>query len=133
MERDGIIGPGSRSEQVSIHVDSSVLSALQDVMEAEYPTLLDVFLEDSEQRVAQLTEGPHATAADLQALCLNAHSFKGSSANMGALKLSELCQQLEDQSRRGKLEGLDLLIEQIRSEYLTVRKLFAAERQLYSN
>lgn len=133
MERNGIIGPGSRSEQVSIHVDSSVLSALQDVMESEYPTLLDVFLEDSEQRVAQLRQARCAVAPDLQALSLNAHSFKGSSANMGAFRLSELCRQLEEQSRLGKQEELDRLIEQIDAEYLTVRRLFIAERRLYNS
>lgn len=39
---------------MSIHLDYSVLNALQEVMEDEYPTLLDVFLKDSEQRIAQL-------------------------------------------------------------------------------
>ncbi|RMO36508.1 hypothetical protein ALQ43_04477 [Pseudomonas savastanoi pv. glycinea] len=33
---------------MSIHLDYSVLNALQEVMEDEYPTLLDVFLKDSE-------------------------------------------------------------------------------------
>ena len=115
-----------------IHVDSAVLSALQDVMEDEYPTLLDVFLKDSEQRVAQLRQGFDSSSPDLQALSLDAHSFKGSSANMGALQLSELCRQLEDQTRRGKRAGLEQLVAQIYSEYLTVRRLFSAERQLYS-
>lgn len=134
MERGGIIGPESwsRSEQVSSHLDSSVLIALQDVMEEEYPTLLDVFLKDSEQRVAQLRQCLNGPAPDLQALSLDAHSFKGSSGNMGALQLSELCRQLEEQARRGQREGLELLVDQISSEYLTVRRLFDAERQLFS-
>ena len=41
---------------MSIHLDYSVLNALQEVMEDEYPTLLDVFLKDSEQRVEQLRQ-----------------------------------------------------------------------------
>jgi HPt (histidine-containing phosphotransfer) domain-containing protein len=118
---------------VSIHVDSSVLNALQDVMEGEYPMLLDIFLKDSEQRIAQLRQACESPVPDLEALSLDAHSFKGSSANMGALQLSELCRQLEDQTRRGKHEGLDQLITQIQSEFLTVRRLFAAERQLYTS
>ena len=116
---------------MSIHVDTSVLSALQDVMEDEYPTLLDVFLKDSEQRVTQLRQSIDGPTPDLQALSLDAHSFKGSTANMGALQLSELCRQLEDQTRLGKREGIEQLIAQIHSEYLTVRRLFAAERQLF--
>ena len=118
---------------MSSHLDSSVLVTLQDVMEDEYPTLLDVFLKDSEQRVAQLRQVLNGPAPDLQALSLDAHSFKGSSGNMGALQLSELCRQLEEQARRGQPEGLNQLIDQIHSEYLTVRRLFDAERQLYSS
>lgn len=113
------------------HLDSSVLLALQDVMEDEYPTLLDVFIKDSEQRVAQLRQVFDAPSPDLQALSLNAHSFKGSSSNMGAWQLSELCCQLEERARRQQRDGLEELIEQISREYLTVRRLFAAERQLF--
>lgn len=116
---------------MSIHVDTSVLNALQDVMEDEYPTLLDVFLKDSEQRVVQLRRVIDSPALDLQALSLDAHSFKGSTANMGALQLSELCRQLEDLTRLGKREGIEQLIDDIHDEYLTVRRIFAAERQLF--
>lgn len=116
---------------MSKHLDSSVLSTLQDVMEDEYPTLLDVFIKDSEQRVAQLRQVFDAPAPDLQALSLNAHSFKGSSSNMGALQLSDLCRRLEEQARREQPDGLEELIEQISREYLTVRRLFAAERQMF--
>ena len=39
---------------MSVHLDYSVLSTLQEVMEDEYPTLLDVFFKDSEQRLSQM-------------------------------------------------------------------------------
>lgn len=115
---------------MSIHLDYSVLSALQDVMEDEYLTLLEVFLKDSEQRVTQMRQTLDDQHPDLQTLSLNAHSFKGSSSNMGALRLSDLCRQLEDQARRGQQEGLKALVALIDSEYLTICRLFDAERQL---
>ena len=37
-----------------IHLDHNVLSALQEVMEEEYPVLLDTFLDDSQKRVEAL-------------------------------------------------------------------------------
>jgi HPt (histidine-containing phosphotransfer) domain-containing protein len=113
-----------------IHLDYSVLSTLQDVMEGEYATLLDVYLRDSEQRIAQLRLRLEAEAPDLQELSLTAHSFKGSSSNMGALRLSELCQQLEERARQGEVAGLEALIGSIASEFATVRRLFDAERLL---
>ena len=36
-----------------IHLDPEVLSDLQEVMESEYPTLLDTFIEDSQERASQ--------------------------------------------------------------------------------
>lgn len=119
-----------------IHLDYSVLNTLQEVMEGEYPTLLEIFLKDSEQRVSQLRQALNSASVDLQApdlqeLSLMAHSFKGSSGNMGALRLAELCEQLEERSRREERLGLDELISKIDTEYGTVRSLFDAERELY--
>jgi hypothetical protein len=49
---------------------------------------------------------------------------------MGALRLSELCHQLEERARRHEVVGLDELIGSIATEYATVKRLFDAERQL---
>nr|WP_245399141.1 Hpt domain-containing protein [Pseudomonas syringae] len=100
-------------------------------MEDEYPTLLDVFLKDSEQRIAQLRQAVETGSLDLQELSLTAHSFKGSSSNMGALRLSDLCRQLEDRAREHQSSGLAELVGKIDSEYLTIRGLFNAERQFF--
>ena len=119
----------------AIHLDYSMLSALQDVMEDEYPTLLDVFIHDSDVRVALLRQMLAGSPLDLQThlreLTMIAHSFKGSSSNMGAVQLAALCHQLEEQSRRDEVAGVDELLVSIDNEYSTVRRLFDAERQLF--
>jgi histidine phosphotransfer protein HptB len=111
------------------HLDSAVQAVLQDVMEAEYPVLLDTFLTDSEERLRLLHEAERA--ADPQALRLAAHSFKGSCSNMGAPLLAGLCRQLEEAGRREQLSQAADLIEQIEREFAIVRILFRAERQRY--
>jgi histidine phosphotransfer protein HptB len=111
------------------HLDSAVQAVLQDVMEAEYPVLLDTFLTDSEERLRLLHEAERA--ADAQALRLAAHSFKGSCSNMGAPLLAGLCRQLEEAGRREQLSQAADLIEQIEREFAIVRILFRAERQRY--
>ncbi|EKN47703.1 MULTISPECIES: Hpt domain-containing protein [Pseudomonas] len=116
---------------MSVHLDYSVLSTLQEVMEDEYPTLLDVFFKDSEQRLSQMRLALEPHGPDLETLSLNAHSFKGSSSNMGALRLSELCRELEDRARQQQSAGLEELIGRIASEYATIRRLFDAERQFF--
>ena len=90
------------------HLDDAVLSALQDVMAEEYTLLLDTFIGDSEERLRGLREA--LAGADVQALRLTAHSFKGSCSNMGAQHLSSLCKRLEDRARQGELDDLAQLM-----------------------
>lgn len=111
------------------HLDAAALAALQDVMEDEYPVLLDTFLADSDERLRHLVAA--RKSADAQALRLAAHSFKGSCSNMGALLLASLCKQLEEAARREQLDDVPELIEQIEREFAIVRILFRAERQRY--
>ncbi|VXC33000.1 Sensor histidine kinase [Pseudomonas sp. 8Z] len=112
-----------------IHLDDAVLVALQDVMEDEYPVLLDTFVADSEERLRSIQQADRE--ADAQALRLAAHSFKGSCSNMGAVCLAGLCKQLEEAGRREELELAPELIEQIEREFAIVRILLKTERQRY--
>ncbi len=109
------------------HLDSAVLATLQDVMESEYPVLLDTFLADSEERVRLLKQACQAAEADM--LRQAAHSFKGSCSNMGATLLAELCRELEDLARREQLAQAPVLIESIEREFAIIGILFRAERQ----
>ncbi|MGP0174906.1 Hpt domain-containing protein [Pseudomonas sp. NCHU5208] len=112
-----------------IHLDDAVLASLQDIMEGEYPSLLDTFVVDSEERLRLIHQAEQR--ADAQALRLAAHSFKGSCSNMGAPMLAGLCKQLEDAGRREALELAPELIEQIEREFAIVRILLKSERQRY--
>ncbi|WNW14244.1 Hpt domain-containing protein [Pseudomonas sp. DTU_2021_1001937_2_SI_NGA_ILE_001] len=103
-------------------------------MEDEYLTLIDVFLKDSDLRMALFRQASRTMTFDrpslnMGELGLAAHSFKGSSSNMGAVLLSELCLRLEEQARREQPEGLEQLIALIDEEYQSIRQLFEAERQ----
>jgi HPt (histidine-containing phosphotransfer) domain-containing protein len=106
------------------HLDRDVLSALQEVMEDEYPTLLDTFLADSEERLCVLRK-----AEDAAQLVSTAHSFKGSSSNMGAIHLAELCHELEQRAKEKSLDGIEILIGEIGGEFAIVRPLYQAERE----
>ena len=108
------------------HLDLEALSALQDIMEDEYPLLLDTFLEDSRKRLEQLHQA--CNAADLGAV---AHSFKGSSSNMGARRLAELCRQLEMLAAQLSRVGVEELISQIDLEYELVRRFYETERERF--
>ncbi len=111
------------------HLDSSVLATLQDVMEAEYPVLLDTFLLDSEERLRLLQQA--CRSGEAESLRQAAHSFKGSCSNMGAVLLAELCRQLEEAAQLGQIDAALQLIEHIEREFAIVRILYRAERQRY--
>lgn len=120
------------------HVDYGVLSNLQDVMEGEYPTLIDTFLTDSEQRLGQLHHALTEQASSLDELAMTAHSFKGSSGNMGAVRLSQLCGQLEGLCGHASeplpyeaSPDVQEWVQKIESEFATVRRLFDIERQRF--
>lgn len=65
------------------HLDSAVLATLQDVMEGEYPALLDTFLTDSEERVRLLRQALHSDQSE--SLRRAAHSFKVAAATWAQL------------------------------------------------
>ncbi|RMT87826.1 hypothetical protein ALP39_02831 [Pseudomonas marginalis pv. marginalis] len=107
-------------------MDPDVLSGLQEVMEGEYPKLLDTFLDDSQKRVEALRQARD----DAKALGRIAHSFKGSSGNLGAVRLAQLCQLLEAESVEAASD-LGGLVDQIDREFALVRPLYEHERQRF--
>ena len=112
---------------VDLHLDPQVLSGLQEVMEGEYPKLLDTFLDDSQKRVEALRKARD----DAKALGRIAHSFKGSSGNLGAVRLAQLCQRLEAESVGAVVGDLGELVDQIDREFALVKPLYETERQRF--
>ncbi len=110
----------------NVHMDHKVLNELQEVMEGEFPVLLDIFLSDSDQRLDQLHQ-----ATDPRDVTVVAHSFKGSSSNMGAIRLAHLCGQLEERALKKQLSDIKELVIKIDHEYQMVRQLYWAERQRF--
>jgi len=111
---------------VDIHLDPAVLSGLQEVMEGEYPKLLATFLDDSQKRIEALRQA----GDDAKALGRIAHSFKGSSGNLGAVRLAQLCQRLEAESVEAAAD-LGALVDQIDHEFALVKPMYESERQRF--
>ena len=106
------------------HLNRDVLSMLREVMEDEYPSLLETFIADSEKRLRVLR-----MAEDAAQMMEAAHSFKGSSSNMGATRLTELCSELEQRAKHKNLTGIEELVGEIDDEFAVIRPLYEAERQ----
>lgn len=100
-------------------VDLEALAALKEIMEDEFSSLVTIYLEDAAARLAQL-DGLLA-GGNLDEIRKHAHSLKGSSSNLGASLLTDLCFQLEQQAKDNQSEGLGGLLTQIDAEFIQVK------------
>ncbi len=100
-------------------VDAETLNELRSIMGDEFNLLLDIFISDSEQRVKAIDVA--IATSDAESLRGAAHSFKGSSLNMSAAELTELCRQLEFMGRDNELAGARAVFEEVKIEFEKVR------------
>jgi HPt (histidine-containing phosphotransfer) domain-containing protein len=82
-------------------LDADVVRDLLEVMGDEFTDLVRMYLEDTPKSIALLEKA--ASSADNPGLIAPAHSLKSTSANLGALGLSELAKRLEHGARAGEL------------------------------
>ncbi len=105
-------------------IDQEHLTMLKEVMEGEFTVLLETFLDDSTTRL-EVLEGT-LNKGDSDAFFKAAHSLKGSSGNIGATGLSELCKLAELKGREGDLSEMEPQLSKIRQEFSRVQEALQA-------
>lgn len=100
------------------------LEELKDIMGDEFSLLIETFLNDSITRVDALSTA--IATDDAETVRSSAHSFKGSSSNICALQLTELCRQMEAMGKDGNLSAAGELLEQIKAEFAAVQAALEA-------
>lgn|SRR5687768_16397767 len=103
------------------HLDYDTLNTLKQVMEDDFALLIDTFVQDSNDRIQTLQNVIKGTEADL--IRRAAHSFKGSSSNIGAPHLASLCSALEKKALANNLDGLAEDLHAIEQEFVRVEVL----------
>ena len=78
-------------------IDRGIFDELLDVMGEEFAALVKVYLEDTPKNLKILSDA--ADRGDVQAMIAPAHSLKSTSANLGAMALSEIAKQIEHGAR----------------------------------
>jgi len=81
--------------------------------------VVDLYLESTPALLQTMREAE--SGGDAEKLKAAAHSFKSSSANLGALRLAGVCMELESLGRAGSTEGARPLLHQVEEEYRLVR------------
>ena len=92
-------------------IDMKIIRGLRELGGEDEPELLaeliGIFLEDAPQRMKDITEG--LEQGDLARIERGAHTLKSSSANIGALGLSDLCRRIVECARTSRPQELPAL------------------------
>ncbi|MBN1323475.1 MAG: PAS domain S-box protein [Methanotrichaceae archaeon] len=108
-------------------LDQRILEGLRELQEEGEPDIVcelgELFMSNLPGRLESMRSALHQ--GDATALFRAAHDMKSSSANIGALRLSEICRQVEMMGRSGDLDGaeerlilIDMEISRVRSALL---------------
>lgn len=103
------------------HLDEEALAELRDVMEDEFDILIQTYISDSRERLENLRQA--LASGDQDAFTRTAHSFKGSSVNIGATRLGELCFAAEKAGKEQRTADAITLLPQLEAEFEEVRRL----------
>jgi len=102
-------------------LDNNVLNTLREVMGEDFEELIPAFMDSSKEILEQLNQAYQQQ--DLEVFQRNAHSLKSSSANMGALNLSEMAKTLELNAKQGELPDSEEILSSLSNEYDQVMQL----------
>ena len=103
-------------------LDPAVLESLRELTPPGEPDVLKevllLFLDDVPARISRLRSAWQAgNTVDVHR---TAHSLKGSSGNIGASQLHDVCRQLDEQGRAGDLSQMPALVAALEGEYARV-------------
>ena len=112
-------------------LDKAALDGIRALQMEGAPDVLDsvisLYLDDAPKLMERLK---HAVAAnDAPEVERAAHTLKSSSASLGALKVSELCKQLEASARQHVLEQSTTLLTELETTYDGIQSALTAARQ----
>lgn len=103
-------------------VDSATIEQLREVMEDEFEDLLQTYLDTAPVELGRIYNA--LRVLDAKALAHSAHTLKGSSANLGAVGLSNLCRDLEILGKANQMDDETArLVDLLGTEYEQVQML----------
>jgi len=120
-------GPEDEDDPIDMKTLESMRSIGQDGGNDLMARAVHLYLQTSPEQVREL----HGAVGRNEAAALNrlAHSLKSSSAMIGALRLAELCRNLEAQARGDSLESAAERVTEIEAEFARVVRALQALRQ----
>jgi CheY-like chemotaxis protein len=96
-------------------LDQGAIDGLVAVMDKEVTEVLDVFLDNAAKLMGEIEQSARQGSAE--GLKSAAHTLKSSSAMFGAMRLSNVCKELELMGRTGAVEGAQEKATRAKAEY----------------
>lgn len=110
-------------------IDQDVLDKIRTLERNGAPNLVSrlvgLYLKGTPPLIEQMRKA--CAEGDAAALRMAAHTLKSSSANVGAMKLHDLCKDLEDRARDQQIEGASERIGQVEQEFSAARTVLERE------
>ncbi len=113
--------------------DAGCISGRLDELRIEFgekivSEVIELFLGDAVTRLAQIRQTIEQD--DPSGLARAAHGLKGSCRNLGAQRMAECCEQLEEQGHDGALKTASAILPQLEESWSRIRTLLEAEKVL---
>ena len=101
-------------------------------MVGDDPDFVDELVDDYLAEAPQLAAAVRAAmdAGDADAVVLPAHTLKGTSANLGGVRVAEIAQGIEERGRAGDLEGVDAMLADLEVALIELTAAFERARAL---
>jgi len=120
-----------KEEEASSPIDRTALNTLKELQIEGEPDIIEriigAYLRSSEPLVSKLRTA--VIENDFEIVHNSAHSLKSSSANVGAMTLSEICRELEMNCKEKKHDNAAALISAIETEFVRVKDTLHQEFQ----
>ena len=110
-------------------LNRDILREISTLQQPNQPDILrhvvEIFLADTPRLIAEIETA--VSVGNLENLRCNAHALKSSSAHIGAITLSQYAKELESRGRKGDLQNIDQLLNQVDEGYQKLSQLLELE------
>lgn len=106
-------------------IDPTVFGEMRELMDDSLGEFIQTYLENSPLLIEKIATGLAENNAEV--IYHNAHQLKGGSGSIGAMKLAEIALGIEAIGKNGGTDGVEVLLDQLKSEFEQVKAVLEAE------
>lgn len=99
-------------------IDTAMLTQLKELLGERFVELVDRFVEDGSKRMGLLRDA--VPIREYEVIHAEAHGLKGSSRNIGANPLGDMCASLESKGKNEDDSDLETLFAAVEQEFAAV-------------